>query len=211
MNATGREAVVFVHGIWLNGWEMALLRRRVARCGYRTFVFHYPSVRCSPREGARRLHVFLQGIDAEVIHLVAHSLGGIVVLHLFEAFPERRPGRVVFIGTPAQGSAAARVLARHRWLRPLLGRAGERGLLGGAPAWRARRDLGVIAGTHGLGLGLFVTLGRLPRPHDGTVSLAETAIPGARDRFTVPAGHLALLLSRRVAAAVCRFLASGRF
>ncbi len=207
----GNEAVVFVHGVWMTGAEMAVLRRRVRDCGFRVHQFRYPSLRKPPRENARALNAFLRRLDAPVVHLVAHSLGGIVVLHLFDRYPEQKPGRVVLIGTPVRGSEAAREMARHPWLRPLLGRSVQQGLLGDAPRWRADRELGIIAGTRGLGIGLVLTAGRLPEPNDGTVELAATETSGVTDRLELPHGHNALLFVKATAEGVCRFLRTGRF
>jgi pimeloyl-ACP methyl ester carboxylesterase len=206
-----KEAVVFVHGIWMTGLELLVLRRRVAACGYAVCQFHYPSLRRSPRQNAERLHAFLQGLDYEVIHLVAHSLGGIVVLHLFDAFPDQKPGRVVMLGTPVRGSVVAQRLARCALTRPLLGRAIEQGLLGDEPRWDSPRELGMIAGTRGIGIGEVLLLGRLPRPSDGTVSLAATETSGLSDRLEVPHSHFGMLFARDVARAVCNFLKTGRF
>lgn len=206
-----KEAVVFVHGIWMTGLELLVLRRRVAACGYVVYPFHYPSLRCSPRQNAERLNAFLQRLDHEVIHLVAHSLGGIVVLHLFDAFPDQKPGRVVMLGTPVRGSVVAERLARSRWTRPFLGRAIEQGLLGDAPRWNSPRELGMIAGTRGIGIGDVLLLGRLPRPNDGTVRLAATETSGLSDRLEVPHSHFGMLYARDVARAICSFLQTGRF
>ena len=207
----GNEAVVFVHGVWMTGAEMAVLRHRVRDCGYRVYQFRYPSLRKPPRENARALNAFLRRIDAPVVHLVAHSLGGIVVLHLFDRYPDQKPGRVVLIGTPVRGSETAREMARHPWLRPLLGQSVQQGLLGDAPRWREDRDLGIIAGTRGLGIGQVLTAGRLPKPNDGTVELAATETLGVTDRLELPHGHNALLFVKATAEAVCRFLRTGRF
>lgn len=206
-----KEAVVFVHGIWMTGLELLPLRRRVERCDYATYLFHYPSLRRTPRQNAARLNAYLQNLDHEVIHLLGHSLGGIVVLHLFAAFPQQKPGRVVMLGTPLRGSAVAQHLARYRLPRRLLGRATVEGLLGDAPQWQAPRELGMIAGYRGLGIGDLLLGGRLPRPNDGTVSVAETQTDGLQDRLEVPHSHFGMLLSRRVAQAVCNFLQTGRF
>ena len=58
------------------------------------------------------------------VHLLGHSLGGIVIYRMFETgllTPDRFSGdfcRVVFMGTPARGSRTARVLARIRCGQP---------------------------------------------------------------------------------------------
>jgi len=204
-----QERVVLVHGIWMPALVMAGLGRRLAGCGFRPLHFGYSDLRASPAENAAGLHAFIQGLGADCVHLLAHSLGGIVVLHLFERFPQQPPGRVLLLGSPVLGSGVARRLASTVGLRRLLGSSGERGLLGGAPGWRGERDLGVIAGTRGPGLGTLV--GGIAKPNDGTVAVAETRLEGAVDFLTLPVSHAGLLLSGRVAGACCRFLHQGRF
>ena len=206
---SGRDTVVLVHGIWLKGLEWLPLKRRLRRRGYRCVVFRYSSVREPPVVNAARLASFMRRLSASRVHLVAHSLGGIVAMHLFAGGEPLPPGRVVFIGTPAQGSAAARRLARWPVVGSLLGMSRQQGLLGGAPGWSCDRELGVIAGDLPLGAGLL--LGGLPRPHDGTVALAETEVSGATDRKVLHGSHLGLLWLAETAELVDRFLRSGRF
>jgi pimeloyl-ACP methyl ester carboxylesterase len=192
----------------MNGLEMSLLRRRLGKAGFATQRFSYPTVRSDIATNAARLQQFVSGLDADTVHFVGHSLGGLLILRLFEDFPVQRPGRIVLLGTPYSGSATARNLARRAWGRRLLGRSLE-ALLGDSPRWRGGRDLGVIAGTKPVGMGLLV--GELPQPNDGTVILSETqGIPGAVS-CTLPSSHSSLLFSADVAQRVSRFLRSGRF
>ena len=201
--------MILIHGLWLNGLEMSWLGMHLRRCGFIPRRYPYADVRRSPAENALRLQDWLCSIPGEQVHFVGHSLGGILLLHLFHRFPEQRPGRVVFMGTPAAGSIAARRATRTPWLRILFGKSMQQGLDGGAPPWRGGRDLGVVAGTLGLGIGhLF---GDLSRPHDGAVALVETHLSGATDRISVAANHMGLLISTTAARQVCTFLRSGRF
>lgn len=205
-----REAVVLVHGIWMTGLEMTVLRRRLRAAGYRVHRFRYPSLMSSPAHNAVRLNAFLQTIDADLIHLVAHSLGGLVLCHLFHDFPAQRPGLVLMLGTPLRGSAVARHLNRWPLTRWLLGRSIDQGLLGDGPGWPAGRPLGMIAGHRGL-VGLGVISGApVARPHDGTVALVETRNDAVTEHLSVPYGHFGLLFARPVAEAVVRYLRSGR-
>ena len=148
-----REVVVLIHGIWMTGAEMMILRRRLSRCGFDCYNFRYQSLRRTPRENAVNLNSYLQTISADVVHLVAHSLGGIVLLHLFDKYPQQKPGRVVMLGTPIRGSEVAQKMTSSHWMKHLLGRSTERGLLGDAPRWLSDHELGMIAGTQGFGLG----------------------------------------------------------
>jgi len=141
---------------------------------------------------------------------VAHSMGGIVLLHLFEQAIDLPPGRVVLLGSPVQGSGVARQLSMHSLLRPLLGKSTERGLLGNVPSWDSERELGVIAGSKGL-LGIGQVTGGLAGAHDGTVSVSETHIPRATDSLVLEVGHFDMLFSAEVTKQVGDFLEKGRF
>lgn len=187
---------------------MTPLAARLRRCGFQPSRFGYPSVSASPADNAERLQRFLETIAAPTVHFVAHSLGGLVVLRLFQEFPDQRPGRIVLLGTPLQGSRNAARLARVGIGRRLLGHSIDQGLLGDGPPWQGQRPVGVIAGTIDVGLGLLVA-GRMAG--DGTVALAETRGPGITDWTAVPATHTGLLLSAAAARQVCRFLRRGRF
>ncbi len=204
-------AVLFVHGLWMTGHESLLLRRRLRRtAGYHTQAYHYPSVRASIARNAAGLRAAIERIDAPVVHLVGHSLGGLVILHCLRAYPSARPGRVVFLGTPCGGSRAARVLDSHRWGRALMGQAAGEELLGPrAPCWDLQRPLGIIAGTAGLGLGRLLL--RFGEANDGTIAVAETRIEGASGHLCLPVTHSSMLLSARVARATAYFLEHGTF
>jgi len=204
-----KEAVILVHGIWLNGAEMWRMRQFLSAAGYICHTFKYSSLRASPAENAERLNQFVQGINAPVKHFVCHSLGGVVTLHLFDKYPIQKPGRIVFLGAPVNGSSVARRLYSTRFTRWLLGRSVDHGLLGDRPVWMKWRDLGVIAGTLPLGVGMVV--GGLEPPHDGTVSVEETYLGGATDFITLPVSHTGLLLSETVATQVVTFLRAGKF
>ncbi len=205
-----REAVVLIHGIWMVGLEMAVLKHRLKACGYPCHQFHYHSLFHTPRRSAIHLDAFLKTIDADIIHIVAHSLGGIVVLHLFEFHPTQKPGRVLMLATPINGSAIAKHYYKSPSTRPLLGKSITRGLLGDAPPWKRGRELGMIAGTRGIGMGAII-FGGLERPNDGTVSISETQSPMINVHLRVPYSHIGMMMSSAVASAICNFLREGDF
>ncbi len=205
------EVVVLVHGIWMSGIEMSLLRYRLQRCGYKTYQFHYASLRQTPAENAVALNRFLKKIKSAQIHLLAHSLGGIVLMHLFHRFPQQKPGRVVMLSTPANGSELARRFEAKWWLRPLLGQSFDEGLRGDTPAWLATRELGLIVGEYPVGILAQLTGGPLKEPSDGTVTVHEAMIEQARDQLRLPVSHAGILFNQRTATAVCHFLKTGKF
>jgi pimeloyl-ACP methyl ester carboxylesterase len=203
--------VVFLHGLWLHGRESVLLRRRLeSACGFEVRAFRYPSVTATMAQVTEALQRFVATTAPRELHLVGHSLGGLVAYRFLERFPEQPPGRVVFLGTPAVSSQAAIEVARMAWARALLGRCvAEELLTERHRAWTLPRELGIIAGTVAMGLGqLFV---RFDDANDGSVAVSETRLPGATDFVSLPVSHFGMLLSSRVASETGRFLVNGHF
>jgi pimeloyl-ACP methyl ester carboxylesterase len=207
---TQRTLIVYVHGLWFTGREGFLLRRRLARAlGAETLAFGYPSVNATLAANAAALGRYLCSLRADALHLVGHSLGGVVITRLFDDPPALPPGRVVVLGSPLNGSQAARGFARLPGAGRLLGHS-MRDVLDAAPrTWGGERELGVIAGVLPLGLGRLVA--RLEAPHDGTVTVAETLLPGTTDRIQMPVNHSRMVFSEPVAGQVAAFLRNGRF
>lgn len=191
----------------MNGLETFLLRSRLAKAGFAPSVFHYPSTQTALDEAAAALAGRLRMLGGPV-HLVGHSLGGLVILETFETQGELPPGRVVLLGSPVQGSRAARAVASRslgpRLMGPLaateLTRARSR-------SWTQPRELGVIAGSRSAGIGRLFAM--LPAPNDGTVAVDETRLPGATGHLVLEVSHTGMLLSAAVADSVVKFLASG--
>lgn len=207
-----KTAAVFVHGLFLNGAEFALMRRRVARAhGFECHRFSYPTTRGSLDATLARLAAFVERIDADRVHFVGHSLGGIVLCRYFERHAPAREGRVVMLGSPLMGSRSARAVARHASLRWMIGPIVAAELVEEhAPCqWGCERDLGMIAGTRPMGLGRFFA--KFDEDCDGTVALSETRLPACTEHLAMSVSHMGMLASRAVARQVGAFLDSGRF
>ncbi len=204
-------ALVFVHGLWLTGIESGLLLQRLGnelRC--RTHYFHYPSVTAPMDQILNDLRAFILSLGADTVHLVGHSLGGIVVLRLLESFDELPSGRAVLLGPPLNGSRAASGVARWPIGAAILGRNIEAEVLKPQVRnWDGRRQVGVIAGDVSLGLGRF--FGALDEANDGTVCVSETRLQGASEHIVMPISHTGMLFSAEVAHQTAQFLAEGRF
>jgi hypothetical protein len=115
---------------------------------------------------------------------------------------------VVCLGSPLRGSAVARGVARLPGGALVIGKSLEV-LRTGIDRWEGRQQVGAIAGRLPLGFGFAV--GGLSSPHDGTVSVAETELPGLADHCVVAATHTGLLFSTEAAEQVISFLRDGRF
>jgi pimeloyl-ACP methyl ester carboxylesterase len=203
--------VVYVHGLWLNGWEAVLLRRRLARSlRCETLSFSYSSISADLSRNARALAEFLQRIPADTLHLVGHSMGGLLILELFEAAPQLPPGRIVLLGSPVLGSRAARNLAGRPLGRRIIGLTAHQALLPQRERrWPGARELGVIAGTFPFGFGRL--MGPFDEPSDGTVLVAETRLVGAKQQLTLCTSHTGMVYSSLVARQTATFLQEGQF
>jgi pimeloyl-ACP methyl ester carboxylesterase len=204
------ETVVFVHGLWMKGFELFLLRRRIESAGYQSHRFSYRTMAATLDENAAALQSCVSRLQAETVHLVAHSLGGVLTIRLFERYGACVNGRIVFLGSPVRGSSVARSTAERPFGEAMLGRSGQEGLLGETePKWTWPNPLGILAGTRSIGVGRVVS--DMDGPGDGTVALAETEIDGAADSIAIPVTHMSMLFSRRVSDRVVHFLRNGSF
>lgn len=206
------EHVVLLHGIWMRGFTLAALCRRLEKAGYAVDLFDYSSVLERPDSSIDKLSELTQALRRQngktrKVHFVGHSLGGLVALHALRRDPRLTSGCVVCVGSPLRGSAIARTL--HQWGGGfVLGKSAEV-LLHGMERWEGTQAVGSIAGRLSFGVGL--VFGSLSSPHDGTVSVEETQLPGVTDHCTVPATHTGLLFSDEVASQTISFLRNKRF
>ena len=202
-------SVVVAHGLWMTGLEATLFRHRLAHHGFAVRQFHYRSMTAQPETVYAELRDEVLAMPPPV-HLVGHSLGGLLLLRVALAHPELPLGRIVLLGSPVNGSRAARAFSAIPGASVFFGNLAGRELLAeAAPHWPGPREVGVIAGSHSLGFGRFI--GHLPEPNDGTVAVEETDLDGAADHLVLPVSHTGLLVSEVVVAATVRFLNSGRF
>lgn len=206
-----KTVVIHVHGLWFSGREAWLLRTRLSRALHaEERAFSYPSVSDTISANSAALKAYLATISCDTLHLVGHSLGGVVIVDLFRHAPAFAPGRILLLGSPLMGSEAALALSRLPFGKSMLGRGvAEQVMQAPARRWDGSRDLGIIAGSLGLGVGRLVN--RFDGANDGTILVAETHLDGAADHLVLPVSHTGLLWSREVARQGAAFLRDGRF
>lgn len=203
------DAVLLLHGAWMNQWVMGYIALALRKEGFAAHALGYRTMHDTLEEHLRRLAARVASLEASRVHLVGHSLGGVIVLRYLQRNAEARVRRAVLLGAPVVGCRAAADLAQRAGGEFLLGKS-----LG---VWNEpvdvsldrRFEVGVIAGTRALGLGRMVT--RLPRPNDGVVCLDETRFPAMRDHMALPVGHTLMLVSPQVARQTAAFLKTGAF
>ncbi len=205
------EGVVLIHGLGRTRLSMWPMARRLRAAGWQVAIASYPSRRLTIEAAAERVADQVASHAVEhgwrCVNLVGHSLGGLIARHLFLHRPDLNIDRVVQMGTPNGGTAAARRL--QPWavpravLGPVLGQ-----VAGMPPEVATMTPIGSIAGT------------RTPRwlsrafaldgPNDGLVT-ARSAWAGSGDRAALGELHTFLPVSARAARLVSRFLSTGSF
>jgi pimeloyl-ACP methyl ester carboxylesterase len=202
------DHVILLHGLWMRGFTLLALRHRLERAGYSVELFDYASVFHSPDVSVENLLQRAHAAGAKKVHFVGHSLGGLIALQALQREPELTRGRVVCLGSPLRGSAVARTVARLPGGAFVIGK--SLGILReGLERWDGKQAVGGIAGRLPIGFGF--AIGALASPHDGTVSVAETELPGLTDHCVVAATHTGLLFSDEVAEQTIAFLREARF
>jgi len=209
MNAEGREAVLLLHGAWMNPLVMSYLVHVLRSEGFAAHSLGYRTIRDPLEAHLTRVAKRVAQIDASTVHLVGHSLGGVIVMRYLQQLTDRRVRRAVLIGAPVSGCRAATDFAERAGGELMMGRS--------LAVWRepvdvsvdSRIEIGAIAGTRALGLG--AVLMRLPTPNDGVVCVDETRFPALRDHIEFPIGHTVMLMSARVARQTAGFLKTGMF
>ena len=203
-------SVVTVHGLWMRGASMGVLRRRLTPHGFRVVSFNYPSITRSLEANTAALEAYVDAVPGDTVHLVGHSLGAVLTCALLERRLLARLGRIVCLGAPFKGSRTAARLARWPGGKRLVGAClADVNARGGFTEFPAGVEVGSIAGSIPFGVGRL--LGPFPEPNDGTVAIAETKIDGLADHVVLPVSHVALLWSSAVAEQTEHFLLHGRF
>lgn len=194
------ETVVLVHGLGSHPLLMYPLERRLKRSGFETLNWGYPSLWNGIERHALRLAGELARLDAapEVtrIHLVTHSMGGIVARRALLDARFTKLRSLVMLGPPNGGSRVASVLARGLgWLcQPL------HELADGQDSFVNRLPI-----PEGIAIGV------LAAQYDRVVAVEKTRLPSQRDHRVLPTGHNSMLFRRDVGAYVACFLREGQF
>lgn len=206
------EKILLLHGLWLHPWAMRWLQQQLTNAGYEVMAPAYHSVSSNSAHNVSLVYRAVQryALPAEHLHIIAHSLGGIVALQMLTSHAELPPGRLVTLGTPAKGSLIAHRLAKYRLFRPLIGRSFEGGLDGhGLPETLLQHEWGALAGNKPVGIGRL--LGGIAEVNDGVVAVSETYHPAQTAHRILPASHSSLLFSKQVVQECLYFIRTGQF
>lgn len=126
IRGAGDELVICIHGLWRSKWAMEPLAKSLARDGYSTYNLPYPSFKETLSEMSDRLATVIDTVGDQYrkVHLVTHSLGGVIARRYFSEHKPSNCGRVLMIAPPLKGSRIVDWLGESP-LRKALGPAGD--------------------------------------------------------------------------------------
>jgi len=208
--------VILIHGLGRGPWSLKRIEWALRRDGYQVINLSYPSQRHDIATLARQTlePIFSAHANTGPLHVVTHSLGGILLRQFLHDHPNApKPRRVVMLGPPNQGSE---IVDRLRDWKPFAKINGPAGLqLGTEPEstpnqleGRSGCEVGVIAGSVSLNP-LFSWWIR--QPSDGKVSIQSTRLAGMSDHIVLRTSHTWMMWRGCVIDQIRTFLHTGRF
>lgn len=215
-SASGKEAVVLLHGLARSDSSMTKLASALAAEGYDVINVDYASTK-APIDtlAAEAIGATLAGPKARQatrVHFVTHSMGGILVRQYLKAHTIERLGRVVMLGPPNQGSEVVDKLGDTWIFSAINGPAGRQ--LGTKPDSLPNQlgpvdfNLGVIAGDRSIN---WINSLFIPGADDGKVSVERTKVTGMKAHLVIHATHPYLMKNSRAIRETVHFLREGKF
>ncbi|MDI9245319.1 alpha/beta fold hydrolase [Marinobacter sp. CHS3-4] len=213
------ECVVLAHGLWRSNLAMLPLEWSLTDAGYGVVNVDYDSTSKSlsrlAEEDLRPAIARCESMVDGPVHLVTHSMGGIIARTYLQGRTLPRGGRLVMLSPPNQGSVLVSRFEDWPLARHILGPAGlELSQASDSPLRNLEPltvDVGVIAGTSNSPWTAWVPHTDLPQPHDGTVSVESTFLPEMRDFRAVDANHVSIRHSEEVFQLIRKFLETASF
>ena len=208
------DCVVLLHGLARTDASLLVMETVLEREGYVVSNHEYPSRSATIAElAAIAVPRGVQGCgDADPIHFVTHSMGGILLRQYLTDHAIPQLGRVVMLAPPNQGAVLVDRLADLPGFDWINGDAGGQLGTGDASVPLALGpvdfELGVIAGDQTLNP---ITSALIEGADDGKVAVAETAVRGMKEMTVLPVTHTFMMNDPVVIAEVLFFLRNGRF
>ncbi len=183
--------LVLLHGIGRSYGSMKFLEYRLKKAGYNVLNIGYPSLRRDIPGCARYLREIIQREPPQSLSFIVHSMGGLVLRQYIQFYGETQLRKIIFLGTPNQGSRLAR--AYKTILRPILGPAinqlGDTGYINQLPIPKV--EFLNIVGGNGTKYGMNPLFGG--GDNDFIVGIDEALLPGAHQIIKVRHYHAFLM------------------
>jgi pimeloyl-ACP methyl ester carboxylesterase len=193
------EAVVILHGLASQRVVMSLLASRLQPHVGKLVNWGYPSLFSPIERHASQLNGLLGELDADpqidTIHVVGHSLGGIIARAALAAQTPKKFGRLVMLAPPNQGSHVASFFSWLGRISPPIGQLTQ----------KPESFVCSLPKLDGLSVGVIAA------STDFLVPPGSTRLGTEADHITLRAFHSSLCWQADTAAQVVHFLRNGRF
>jgi len=210
------ECVILLHGLARTSSSMNDLQSELINAGFAVAKIDYPS-RKLPVE-ALAAPAIEKGLTqcrehgAQKIHVVTHSMGGILFRQYVANNGAEQFSRTVMLAPPNKGSEVVDALREVPGFKFLNGPAGlQMGTDSNSLPLKlgpATSDVAVIAGTFSINLMLSTFL---PDPDDGKVSVESSRLDGMCAHLQVHVSHPFIMQNEEVMAEIISYLKTGRF
>ncbi|MGB0412398.1 MAG: esterase/lipase family protein [Pikeienuella sp.] len=208
------DCVIMLHGLARTATSLLILEKRLEAEGYEIVNETYPSREKPLPELIETVipPLIAQCHDAERVHFVTHSMGGIILRGFLADHSVHNLGRIVMLAPPNKGSE---LVSRMKDLPGFEALNGPAGMQLGADMdsipnsiQDVEAEIGVIAGDLALNP-IYDAL--IEGPNDGKVSVDSTKLDVMTDHVVLPVSHTFMMNSAEVARQTALFLRTGRF
>jgi len=208
------EKVVLLHGLARTSKSMHTLEATLQQEGYVVLNMDYPSRKHTIQRLSSIVKGYIdsQSTEEDTLHVVTHSMGGIILRYLQLHDPIDNLGRVVMLSPPNKGSEVVDKLGDLTVFEWINGPAGSQ--LGTEPDGFVRSlgdvdfELGIITGDRSINLVLSMLI---PGKDDGKVSVESAKVSGMKAFKVIHATHPFIMKKACVQRDVISFLRNGIF
>ncbi|WP_140987071.1 esterase/lipase family protein [Asticcacaulis tiandongensis] len=212
---TLQEQVILLHGLAESALHMQALEWDLRAAGYGVRNLDYPSTRFDPQTLAENYirPVIREYASAAKLHVVTHSLGGLLARYCLQQERPANMGRVVMHAPGNHGSPMLELHRRVPLLQALMGPSLMASGVGDESfahqlTTEIDYELGILAGTVSTDpLANLV----LQWPHDGKLQIEDTRLDGMTDFALIPASHDVISFHPLSLWQTRHFLKTGRF
>lgn len=201
------DTIILLQGMGRGRASLWVLDTRLRQDGYRTLSFPYSASRNSIDVLGEQLCAFIsENIDTGHYHLIAHSLGNVILRAAFRFGYPSGLGRIVMLAPPNEPADLARALRDNQIYQWFTGTSGQQ--LASEAFYEQlpvpEVEFGIIAGERGQSF-------MLKEPNDGVITVENTKLAGMTDWISVHQSHNFIMNSRVVAALCISFIEDGAF